>query len=251
MSSSRVFTRVLMVVPSTLHFIAMCTLTIFHSTLYIALGFLPYEKHYRIAQRWGRDNIIAARWLCGIRLRIEGKENIPDSPVIVFSKHQSSYEIMALMGYLRPSAWVGKQELLKIPVFGWAFKKSKPITIDRTAGRVAVEQLLEQGKQALEEGRNVLIFPEGTRKAPGATPNYRIGGAVLAEQSGYPVLPVALNAGELWPRVSLLKWPGVVTISFGPLIESQGKTAEQIRAEARQWIETKMSEISNPANWNR
>lgn len=240
-----------MLVPSLLYFVAMCAITIFHSTLYIALAFLPYEKHYKIAQRWGRHNIIAVRWLCGIRLRIEGKENIPDKPVIVFSKHQSSYEIMALMGYLRPSAWVGKQELLKIPVFGWAFKKSKPITIDRGAGRVAVEQLLEQGKQALDEGRNVLIFPEGTRKAPGAPPNYRIGGAVLAEQSGYPVLPVALNAGEFWPRASLIKWPGTVTISFGPLIESQGKTAEQIRAEARQWIEDKMDEISTAADGDR
>lgn len=114
-----------------------------------------------------------------------------------------------------------------------------------------MEQLIQQGSQALEEGRNVLIFPEGTRKAPGSKPNYRMGGALLAEKTGYPILPVAHNAGEFWPRLSFFKWPGTATMVFGPLIETRGKKAKQINEEAQAWIEGKMSQISDRRRWNR
>lgn len=250
-TQSKFWPRLKRTIPSAVHFVAMVIVTLYHSMAYIVGAFLPYRKRYVIAQQWGRNNIRVARWFAGIKLKMEGLEQVPDEPVILFAKHQSSYEIMALMGYTRPASWVAKREILKIPIFGWAFGRSKPITIDRSAGKAAVEQLVSQGDTALREGRSVLIFPEGTRTAPGSKPNYRIGGAILAERTGYPILPVAHNAGEYWSRRSFIKWPGTVTLCFGPLIETKGKKADQIRNEVQEWIESKVEEISNPENWNR
>lgn len=243
--------RAVLYLRSTLYALVLTSTTLAYSLIYLLMAWLPYPRRYRIARQWGRTNVNALRVLCGLRLNVEGPEHIPDQPSLVFAKHQSTYEILALMMLLGPTAWVAKKELLRIPVFGWAFSRSKPITIDRKAGRSAIEQLVAQGQQALDEGRNILIFPEGTRMAPGSPLNYRIGGAVLAARTGYPVVPVAVNAGEFWPRRSFIKWPGVSTMVFGPAITTRGKTADQIRNEARDWIETQMERISDPARWNR
>ena len=243
--------RALMFVPSALYIIWLSLVTFVTSIMYILFSMLPYKQHYYIARLWGILSALGLPVLCLLRFEIKGGENIPDQPVIVFSKHQSSFEIPVLMGRLGPTSWVAKRELLKIPIFGWAFGRSKPICLDRKAGISAVEQLIQQGRKALEEGRNVLIFPEGTRKAPGSKVNYRIGGALLAEKTGYPILPVAHNTGEFWPRLSFFKWPGKATFVFGPLIETKGKKAAEINEEGREWIETKMSEISDPKRWNR
>src|SRR5690606_27074984 len=191
------------------------------------------------------------KYICKLNYRLEGAENLPKEPVIVFAKHQSVYEIIVMLCLFGPLAWVAKRELLLLPFFGWAFMLSRPIVINRRAGTRAVDQLVRQGSKSLAEGRSVMIFPEGTRTAPGTTPNYRIGGAILAEKSGYPVLPVAHNAGEYWSRNSFIKWPGTVTLSIGPLIRTGGKNAEQILAEAQTWIETEMSRISDPRRWRR
>lgn len=243
--------RALLYLRSVLYALVLTTSTFLYGVIYMLTAWLPYPRHYRVARQWGRFNVNALKVLCRLELEVENTEYIPDQPSIIFAKHQSVYEILALMMLLGPTSWVAKKELLKLPVFGWAFSFSKPITIDRKAGRTAIEQLVAQGRQALDEGRNVLIFPEGTRKAPGSPLNYRIGGAVLAAQTGYPVVPVAVNAGEFWPRLSLIKWPGVSTMVFGPAIDSRGKTAEQIRTEARDWIEAQMERISDPGRWNR
>jgi 1-acyl-sn-glycerol-3-phosphate acyltransferase len=147
--------------------------------------------------------------------------------------------------------WVLKRELLPIPFFGWGLAMLKPIAIDRKAGRRAVMQLVEQGRKILDAGYWVIIFPEGTRMRPGERGRYKIGGAVLATESGHPVVPVAHNAGEFWPRHSFIKWPGTVSVCFGPPIATEGKTAEQVTAEVEEWIEGKMQEISDPARWKR
>lgn len=243
--------RWLLYLRSSLFLLCLVIISTTHSLLFLAGAVLPFHRRYRIARQWGRLNVRALRWLCRITVAVEGAEHIPTRPSIIFAKHQSTYEILVLMALLGPSAWVAKREILRIPVFGWAFGRSKPITIDRKAGRSAIEQLVQQGGQALEDGRHVMIFPEGTRTAAGSPPNYRIGGPMLAARTGYPVVPVAHNAGEFWPRHSLLKWPGTVTLVFGPSIETAGKTAEQIRDEAREWIEGEMKRISDPARWNR
>jgi len=139
-----------------------------------------------------------------------------------------------------------KRELLWVPFFGWALAILGSIAIDRKAGRKAIDQLVTQGRQRLEDGRWVVVFPEGTRIAPGQKGRYRIGGAVLAEQSGHPIVPVAHNAGEFWPRHGFLKRPGVIQVVIGPPISSRGRMAADILKEAEMWIEDTMGRISNP-----
>jgi 1-acyl-sn-glycerol-3-phosphate acyltransferase len=189
-------------------------------------------------------------WLevtCQLRYVVEGTENIPrQGAAIVFSKHQSTWETLALQRILPPQIWVAKRELLWIPFFGWGLALMKPIAIKRGTGRAAVMQLIRQGTERLKEGLWVIIFPEGTRVAPGQKGRYRIGGAVLAEHTGYPILPVAHNAGEYWPRHSFIKRPGTVKVRIGPVITPANRTAQEIMHDAETWIESTMSEISTP-----
>jgi 1-acyl-sn-glycerol-3-phosphate acyltransferase len=247
----KILLRLLMFIPSVLYFVWLISVSWVMSVIYILAFMVPYEQRYLIARFWGYMSVLGLTLFCCLRCKVIGRENLTKNPVIVFSKHQSSFEILVLMSSLGPTSWVAKREILRLPIFGWAFGMSKPICLDRKAGISAVEQLNKQGQQALDEGRNVLIFPEGTRKAPGSPPKYRIGGALLAEKTGYPILPVAHNAGEFWPRLSFFKWPGKATMIFGPLIETKGKKAAEINQEAQDWIEGKMAEISDPLRWNR
>ncbi len=186
-------------------------------------------------------------WLrvtCRLDHRIRGLEHIPPEACIVFSKHQSTWETFALQIIFPPQIWVAKRELLWIPFFGWALALMKPVALNRGSGRAAVEQLTRQGKARLAEGLWVILFPEGTRVAPGKRGRYKIGGAVLAEQSGYPIIPVAHNAGEYWPRRSFIKRPGTIEVRIGPAIDPVGKSAQEILREASEWIESTMAEIT-------
>lgn len=203
----------------------------------------PFRVRYRFITQWARFNLWWLERTCRLRYRVVGRENIPAGNAIVFCKHQSAWETLALQNIFPPQVWLLKRELLWIPFFGWGLAMLEPIAIDRRSGRKAVTQLLEQGRKRLADGRWVIIFPEGTRVPPGQTGRYGIGGAVLAAQTGYPVVPVAHNAGEFWPRRSFIKRPGTITVVIGPPIETRGKSAEQIREEARAWIEGTMREI--------
>jgi 1-acyl-sn-glycerol-3-phosphate acyltransferase len=191
-------------------------------------------------------------WLevtCQLRYVVEGTENIPrQGAAIVFSKHQSTWETLALQRILPSQIWVAKRELLWIPFFGWGLALMKPIAIKRGTGRAAVMQLIRQGRERLKEGLWVIIFPEGTRVPPGQKGRYRIGGAVLAEHTGYPIVPVAHNAGEYWPRHSFIKRPGTVKVRIGPVITTVNRTAQEIMNDAEAWIESTMSEISTLGN---
>ena len=182
---------------------------------------------------------------CGIHYEVIGRENIPATNAIVLCKHQSAWETLALPLCLPPLAFVIKRELLRIPLFGWGLALLEPIAIDRLARRKAIQQLLTQGRERLEAGRWVVVFPEGTRVAAGSKGIYSLGGALLAERTGYPVIPVAHNAGECWPRRRFLKRPGTIQLTFGPVIESTGKSAEEINALAESWIEKTVGEMSH------
>lgn len=186
-------------------------------------------------------------WLritCKLDHEIQGAENIPPDTCIVFSKHQSTWETYALQIIFPAQIWVAKRELLWVPFFGWGLALMKPIALNRGSGRAAVEQLATQGKQRLDSGLWVILFPEGTRVAPGKRGRYKIGGAVLAERSGHSIIPVAHNAGEYWPRRSFIKHPGTIQVRIGPPISSRGKSAQQILEESRDWIESAMAEIT-------
>lgn len=211
----------------------------------VVLGFfLPFVQRYRISQIWTGFNIWWLRVTCRIDYRLSGTEHIPDRPVIVMAKHQSTWETLFLHHYLPPMAWVVKRELLWLPFFGWALALLRPIAINRRAGTSAVKQVIRQGVEHLRQGQWVLIFPEGTRTSPGVRKRYGLGGAVLATHSGCPILPVALNAGEFWPRGGFLKRPGTVQVVFGPLFESTGRSPQELNRRVEDWIEGTMTQIS-------
>lgn len=222
----------------------------FVSTLIIAplvvLTFpFPFAVRYATAHSWSRLNLWWLELTCGLHYQVTGTENIPAEASIIFSKHQSTWETMALQIFFPPQVWVLKQELLRIPFFGWAMALLEPIAIDRSAGRKAVVQMARQGRERLDNGRWVVVFPEGTRVAPGKRERYKIGGAVLAQKSGgRKVVPVAHNAGEYWSRHSFVKKPGTIQVVIGPPIATEGKTAQAILDEAEAWIEGTMEKIT-------
>jgi 1-acyl-sn-glycerol-3-phosphate acyltransferase len=188
---------------------------------------------------------------CGITFTVKGRENLKVKTAIILSKHQSTWETLALHSFTPFPHWVFKRELMFIPIFGWALALTDPIAVQRGSGRVAIKQLLDKGIKKLNEGKWIILFPEGTRTSPGKTHKYKIGGALLAEKSGFPVIPIAHNAGEFWPRHSFIKWPGKISVVIGPAIDSRGKSADQINKEVFGWIENTMKQIGDECRWNR
>lgn len=205
---------------------------------------LPYRWRWNIVNAWVHLVLFWLRITCGIRYEVRGLENLPKDTAIIMSKHQSTWETIGFQAIFPPHVWVLKQELLKIPFFGWGLKSLNAIAIDRDSGRKAIVQVVRQGQERLDAGRWVVVFPEGTRTAPGTQGRYKIGGAVLAVKTGYPVVPVAHNAGEYWPKHWLYKYPGVITVSIGPVIDSQELTADDLMQKVEDWIETEMRVIS-------
>ncbi|MBU1190947.1 MAG: 1-acyl-sn-glycerol-3-phosphate acyltransferase [Gammaproteobacteria bacterium] len=203
----------------------------------------PFRVRYAVATRWARLNLWWLKRSCKLRYRVIGAENIPRESSIIFSKHQSAWETLALQEIFPPQVWVMKRELLWVPFFGWALAMLGAIAIDRKAGRKAISQLVTQGRERLNDGRWVVVFPEGTRIAPGKKGRYRIGGAVLAEQTGHPIVPVAHNAGEFWTRRGFIKRPGEIQVMIGPVIATQGRAAADILKDAETWIEDAMERI--------
>nr|BAL52446.1 1-acyl-sn-glycerol-3-phosphate acyltransferase [uncultured Gammaproteobacteria bacterium]BAL54498.1 1-acyl-sn-glycerol-3-phosphate acyltransferase [uncultured Gammaproteobacteria bacterium] len=224
-------------------FLAVQTMiTVLLTPLVLLVSLLPrYEYRYLLARLWARSLIWAASTLCGIRYEIQGIENIPEQNGIVLSKHQSAWETLMLFLLFPKAVYVLKQELLKIPFFGWCLARYRHIAIDRSQPRAAMLSLQKQGLARLKEGHWVIIFPEGTRVAPGERRRYAGSGGALAERAGVPVVPVAHNAGECWPRRSFLKYPGVIRVRIGPPLLG---SASEINCKAEQWIESRMAEIT-------
>ncbi len=206
----------------------------------------PFSLRVRwvLIQSWVTFTLWWLKVSCKLTHEVQGAENIPDGAGIVFAKHQSTWETIALQRIFPLQVWVAKRELMWIPFFGWGLALMKCIAIKRGSGRAAIRQLVSQGKTRLEQGIWIVIFPEGTRIPAGERGQYRIGGAVLAEHSGFPIVPVAHNAGEYWPRRSFIKRPGVIQVRIGAPISSNGKSAQQILDEAADWIEARMDEIT-------
>src|SRR6185503_11454674 len=183
----------------------------------LALATFPCAPltRYRIIALWSRLIVRAAERLCGIRYRVLGADRIPRTPCIILSNHQSAWETLAFQAIFPPQVWVVKRELLWLPLFGWGLAMLSPIAIDRGSGPRALRQMLDQRRARLARGFCIVIFPEGTRVAPGEHRDYHAGGAWLAVQTGVPVLPVAHDAGTLWGRNALVKRAGLVTVSIG------------------------------------
>lgn len=204
----------------------------------------PFRVRYAFISQWARITLWWLAVTCNLRFEVEGRDNIPGGTAIIFCKHQSAWETLALQRIFPPQVWLMKRELLWIPFFGWGLAMLEPIAINRSQGTKAIRQLVEQGAARLRDGRWVVIFPEGTRVAPGQRGTYHKGGALLAEKSACPVVPVAHNAGEYWPRHGFMKKPGTIRMVIGPAITPAGRKAAEINALAEQWIENEMLRIS-------
>ncbi len=211
----------------------------------LSLFTFPLSPHtrYRLISGLAYSVIWLLRMICGIRMEVRGAENIPQQPCIVLCKHQSAWETFALQTVFPPQVWVLKQELLWLPFFGWGLALTSPIAINRSKGKEAMKQLLAQGKQRLDDGFCVVIFPEGTRMPYGVHGKYKIGGALLGESTGAPVVPVAHNAGKFWGRNAFLKHPGTVVMSIGQPIDPKGLKAEEINRRVEAWIEAEMIKL--------
>jgi 1-acyl-sn-glycerol-3-phosphate acyltransferase len=210
---------------------------------------LPLHTRYRLTVGWPRLAIWGAKVICGIRWQIVGAENLPDGPVILLSKHQSAWETLFYPAYMpREVCFVYKRELHRVPFFGWGLALLRMIPIDRARGRDAFDQVVTQGQRRMDEGRWPLLFPEGTRIAPGATGRFKMGGALLATRTGAGVVPIAVNSGECWRRNAFVKRPGLITVSIGPVLSSEGLTADELNRRVQDWIETEMKRL-NPERY--
>jgi 1-acyl-sn-glycerol-3-phosphate acyltransferase len=211
----------------------------------IALLTFPFAPltRYRIITTWTRIIVKAAEVICGVRYRVLGRENIPNVPCVILSKHQSAWETLAYQVIFPPQVWVMKRELLWIPFFGWGLAMLSPIAINRGAGTAALRQMAEQGRARLDAGFYIVIFPEGTRIAPGTRGKYHVGGAWLAVRNGAVVLPIAHNAGRLWRKNSFVKRPGLITVSIGKPIDTQGLDASEVMRRTEEWIEAELPRL--------
>jgi 1-acyl-sn-glycerol-3-phosphate acyltransferase len=211
----------------------------------IALATFPLSlpARYRVITCWTRLMIAAAETICGMRYRVLGAENLPAPPYIVLAKHQSAWETLAFQLVFPQQVWVVKRELLWVPFFGWGLAMLAPIAIDRGAGPRALRQMLDQGRDRLARGYCIVVFPEGTRVAPGARAEYQPGGAWLAVKTAASVVPVAHNSGKFWKRNAFLKYPGTITVSIGAAIDSRGASPEELNARVQDWIESEMQRL--------
>jgi len=229
---------------SALYFALLTVSVAPYSIATLLWAWLPQAQRYWMVTGWTRFAIFCARLVCGIDCQVQGRANLPEGPAILLPKHQSAWETLWLTTAMpRPLSFVYKRELNFLPFFGWGIATLGMINIDRQRGN-AFEQVVAQGSRLLARGFWVVIFPEGTRTAPGASPRYKSGGARLAVRTQTPVVPIAHDSGERWPRKAFLKTPGTITVSIGPAIDPAGRTAEEVATLVETWIENEMRRLA-------
>ncbi|WP_353571383.1 lysophospholipid acyltransferase family protein [Candidatus Albibeggiatoa sp. nov. BB20] len=231
-------------VRTLLFYLGMYTLVLIFSPLVILSIPLPYSYRYTLVRMWAHGVLVWLKITCGLSHEVQGLENIPDVPsAIVFSKHQAAWETIVFITIFPPQVWVLKKELLKLPIYGWALGSLHPVAIDRKNIRQSLRDIMEQGKQRLQTGHWIVIFPEGTRVLPKQSGRYTPSGGLLAAEAGVPVVPVAHNAGSFWRRKDIVKRSGVIQIRIGSVIDTKGKTAKEITKQAEVWIEETMQTL--------
>jgi 1-acyl-sn-glycerol-3-phosphate acyltransferase len=237
---------------SLLFTLLMILATLIWAPLCFLFAPLPYNQRYRMTSYWNKFVIWCAKVICGIRYQFKGYENLPDAPVVLLSKHQSAWEtIFYLYAMPRPLVYVFKKELLYIPFFGWAIALMRMIPIDRSKTRDAFAQVVEQGRKRLADGQWIIMFPEGTRSYVGKKGKYKGGGTRLAIETNALAVPIAMNAGECWPKNSFIKRPGLITVSIGKPISPQGLTSAALLQQVENWIESEMRVISSPGIYSK
>jgi 1-acyl-sn-glycerol-3-phosphate acyltransferase len=230
---------------SLLFTLVMIVATVVWSCVCLLSAPLPYNQRFWVTSRWNVFIVWLAKVLCGIRYQIKGYENLPDAPAILLSKHQSAWETIFLLPNMkRPLVFVFKKEILYIPFFGWGMALLRMIPIDRKQGKNAFSQVVKIGRRRLADGQWIIMFPEGTRIPVGEKGKYKSGGARLAVETQTVVVPIAHNAGECWPKGTMIKRPGLVTVSIGKPISPENHTADSLMHEVENWIESEMRVIS-------
>ncbi len=238
---------------STVHMAFMFVTVIPYSLLILLVRLLGAkgDKLYVIAQKWLTLSVDAARVIMGIRYEIQGQDNLPvgeTSPAILLVKHQSTYETFLMPAIMpHPLAYVFQKELLYVPFFGWSIGSLDMIHIDRSQRAKAFAKVVEQGKALLDRGVWVIMFPEGTRIPRGERGSYKSGGTRLAIATGAPVIPIAVTSAKCWPRKAFIKHPGVVDVSIGKPISSEGRDADELMREVETWIEAEMHRLDPEA----
>jgi 1-acyl-sn-glycerol-3-phosphate acyltransferase len=220
--------------------------TIIYSFFCVLAWPLPFHTRYKIIVFWTGSVVKLLKYICHIDYQVTGLENIPNNRNgIILSKHQSAWETFFLPTIFHQPAIIIKRELLWVPFFGWGLAIIEPIAINRNDQSSAMAQIIRKGKKCLAAGRWILVFPEGTRIPPGKIGKYRLGGTRLATETGYPIIPVAHNAGSYWFRRKFIKRPGTIQVVIGPLIETQNRKPEAVLEEAKTWIENTMLKIES------
>ncbi len=235
--------RIILFLRSGAFFMVFVLSTVVYALLSVLIYPLSFPGRYPLLTSWADFNIWWLKVVCNLDYCVEGLENIPKQASIVMSNHQSTWETLALKKFFPPLSWVVKRELLWIPFFGWGLSLLDPIALNRRSGHRALEQLLDQGRKRLLAGRWIIVFPQGTRVAPGTKKRFKLGGAMIASRTQVPVVPVAHNAGYFWPRRRFIKYPGTITVRIGPPIDSRGKNPDAINAEAQAWIEATLNQL--------
>ena len=236
---------------ATLFWIFFLPVLLLLATLLSLLFFAPLAVRVGVVHLWIDSSLFFLRLFCGLDYEIEGLENIPEKGFIVMSRHSSTWETIVIQKFFRPMVWVVKRELTWIPFFGWALKAMNAIALNRGTGRKAINQLVTESRAHMDRGRILMLFPEGTRVPPGERKPFKLGGAIVSQQTGYAVLPIAHNAGEFWPRHSWIKWPGKIRMVIGKPIDPEGKTPEQIIREVGDWITAECERISDERQLER
>ncbi|AQT61289.1 1-acyl-sn-glycerol-3-phosphate acyltransferase [Cellvibrio mixtus] len=225
--------------------------TIGYNVSSVLIGFIgviiwpifPYAWRWRIVTLWNRFVMFWLRVCCGIRFEIHGERRRDVFPCVVMAKHQSTWETMFLQYYFGPVSTILKKELFRIPFFGWGLASLRPIAIDRSNPMQALKDIKRIGIRRLQQGNNLLIFPEGTRTPVGQVGNYARSGADIAISAGVPVIAVAHNAGECWPTKDFIKYPGTIRVVISEPFETEGKDRKQLTEEVKNWIESEIAKM--------
>jgi 1-acyl-sn-glycerol-3-phosphate acyltransferase len=232
------------VARSLLYLLVLIVITPFYWVITMLSAPLPRLTRWRIIAGWPRFAAWLAGPLLGITFVVNGRQNIPTEPCMIFSKHSSAWETLAFSGIFPPHIYVLKRELLWIPFLGWGLALFSPIAINRSNRRQAMQRLTEQGVVRFRQGFSIMIFPEGTRVPIGRRAPWRGGGAALACSLDAKVLPVAHDAGCFWPRNALVKTPGRITVSIGSPIDTRGMSADAVMRQVETWVESEVERIT-------
>ncbi len=237
---------------SILHLLWMAvTIVPWALTVLVVSLFASPTRIYWLCARWLKLAVDGGTSILGIQNRITGFENLPvgsTAPAVLLVKHQSTWETLVMPAIMpHPLAYVFKKELLYVPFFGWSMARMDMIHIDRSQGAQAFKKMVGEGKRLLAQGTWIIMFPEGTRIPRGQVGEYKTGGARMAIQCGVPVIPIAVTSAKCWPRKAFIKSPGIVDISIGKPISSEGRRPDELMQEVKEWIEAEMRRLDPEA----